>query len=91
MSQAQLLEIENNLLNTLNLEDLEILVSDLYQKIKEQKIKKKNILPPHIRKGIKESLAEIKNGNFVDTLPDEDVSIVKSIQKIKKNNHVHAA
>jgi len=78
------------------LQDEELLQTVL--KILQQKIRKatspakqKNFLPPHIKKAIGESLSEIKNGNFVDTLPDEEVSIVNSIQKMKKLNYVHTA
>lgn len=84
MSATELLEIENNLLNTLNLEDLEILVSDLYQKIKERKTKQKNTLPPHIRKGIAQSLKEHKQALGVILETDEEVK--NHFLNLKKQN-----
>jgi hypothetical protein len=73
MSQAQLLEIENNLLNTLNLEDLEILVSDLYQKIKE----KKETIP--IRQATPEEAKAIQEGLDSGIASQEEVREVEKV------------
>jgi hypothetical protein len=89
-------EVQNQILENLTLEEILEFIQELSKKTLEKKkaqdlAQQQAVLPPHIRQGIKESLAEIKNGNFVDTLPDEEVSIVNSIQKMKKLNYVHTA
>ena len=89
-------EVQNQILENLTLEQVLEFIQELSKKTLEKKkaqdLKVQNsTLPPHIRQGGGESLAEIKNGNFVDTMPDEEVSIVNSIQKMKKLDYVHTA
>jgi ribosomal protein L7Ae-like RNA K-turn-binding protein len=89
MSKQQLLKIQEELLE-LDIQELEDFILELSSKTYQKK-QQQSHLPDHIREGIRESLEEIEDGKFIDVLPTEDISIIKSIEKMKKINNVHTS
>ena len=73
MSQAQLLELKKTLLEKLSLEELEKLVADLLQKIKE----KKEAIPT--RKATKEEAEAIQEGLDSGIATDEEIREVEQV------------
>ena len=81
-------QIQKQLLENLTLEEILDFIQQLSQKaLENNKTQRdpaqKNTLPPHIRQGIKESLEEYEQGNYVVLEPGEEMTMENIRQKFK--------
>ena len=84
MSQAQLLEIAKEL-TLLDEDEVNFILAEYLKNkaMEKQKTKsKKVVLPAHIRQGIKESLENYKNGEYVVFGADEEFNLENVEKKL---------
>ena len=88
MSQAQLLEIAKEL-TLLDEDEVNFILAEYLKNkaMEKQKTKTKKVgLPAHIRKGIKESLQDIKEGKY--TLINNKLKLTNHLQNLKNQANV---
>jgi len=65
-------QIQDELLATLSLEEILEFIQELSKKTLARKKSDQNILPPHIRQAISESLEDYRKGNYITHLSQLD-------------------
>ena len=82
-------EVQNQILENLTLEQVLEFIQELSKKTLEKKkaqdlAQQQAVLPPHIRQGIKESLEDYENGEYVVFGADEEFSVDMMIEKFQE-------